>query len=219
MHKQSSRHLRTVTTAVHDGVSLHGNKGGPISRCRVSWHVLAVLVLAAACTSASTGPSPVVGALVARESLSAVDGRPLPCCNQQLDGTSMSVIGGELRFYRYVAYPDSAATPAGIMPVACVQEVPNLARVDGFTGVVTLPDSTSYLQPTCLPGFYTLLVVRRLGTSADTTIETISSGTFVSSHDTLTLTGGAPVTARMINAAITVSTGGHNYAFVPVRYR
>ena len=83
----------------------------------------------------------------------------------------------------------------------------------------TLPDGTSYLQPACSPGFYALLVVLRNGTSADTVVDTLSSGTFAFSRDLLTLNDGAWVPARMENAAITVGVGGHIYAFVPARYR
>jgi len=179
---------------------------------------LAVVLLAAGCgADAPTDPPahPRLGHLVARDSLTMVDGAALPCCADSSGGHQVILTGGTLKFYGPASYTDTVYTPAGPMAGECVQGVPNGAHI-ALNGLVTLPDGTSYLLFGCSAGTYVLVVTRQPFAVEDT----VSEGAYSWKRDTLTLVdSGDPRRLRtsLAGAMVTVSAPDHQYLFEAVR--
>ena len=144
--------------------------------------------------------------LIGQESLATIDGQILPCCST----TGGAVLSGALKFYRATQYADTAFTPGGAMPKACVQEVPNGAFVHSNT-VVSLPDGTSYILLGCSSGQFTL-TLRHAGMAT----EVLSNGDYSSARGSLMLSDPVhnPV-AAVADTNIVIRASGHTYAFVP----
>jgi hypothetical protein len=174
----------------------------------------------AACAESPTAPAP--GRLIALSSLTSVNGQPLPCCTADSAGAQVTIVAGALSFYRLAQYTDTVPTPAGKMSRACVQDVPDGASVDARTGLVTLPDGTTYLLLPCSVGDYTVTLRERIarGGAEDTTRVTvlISSGTYAWKRDGLSLTpdAGTRFTAIMSGATIVLLAGNRQYQFLAV---
>jgi hypothetical protein len=183
---------------------------------------------AASLTGAMSTPfsivPPVAGGVIARESLTAVDGGPLPCCGIDSAGAHVSIVSGVLTFYAATYYPDSIPTPGGIKPRACVNEIPNGARVNSLTSVVTFPDGSAYILVGCSWGAYGLTLSQQLDSSSTLNEATVSAGAFTWKRDTLTIADpqlGGPLSpsASMAGATITVIVRGHTYQFVAIAAR
>jgi len=179
---------------------------------------LAIVLLVAGCgADAATDPPAhrTLGHLVARDSLTMVDGSTLPCCADSSGGHEVSLTGGTLQFYGPASYTDTVYTPAGPMARECVQGVPNGAHI-ALNGLVTLPDGTSYLIFGCSAGTYALVVTRQPFVLEDT----VSEGAYSWKRDTLTLVdSGDPrrFHTSLVGAMVTVSAPDHQYVFEAVR--
>ena len=179
---------------------------------------LAIVLLAAGCgADAPTDPppDPTLGHLVARDSLTMVDGRALPCCADSSGGHEVSLTGGTLQFYAPATYTDTVYTPAGAMARECVQGVPSGAYI-ALNGLVTLPDGTSYLLFGCSAGRYVLVVTREPFVAEDT----VSEGAYSWKRDTLTLVDLSDPRrfhTSLAGAMVTVSAPDHQYVFEAVR--
>jgi hypothetical protein len=114
----------------------------------------------AGCEKSPAAPTP-AASVMARESLTAVDGAALPCCGVDSAGIHISIVRGALTFYRATFYPDSVGTPAGWRPYACVHGVPSGAFVHS-NGLVTLPDGSSYFIPGCSSGTYSVTLSQQV---------------------------------------------------------
>ncbi len=184
----------------------------------------AALLALAACAESSTAPREPLGRVIARDSLTAVDGKLLPCCGVDASGAQVTIVGGTLTFYASAHYADSVATPAGWVARACVQGVPNGAYV-ALNGLVTLPDGSAYLLLPCSAGTYSVTLTRQFDYSdgsSRTDRVILSSGTFSWKRDTLTIEDsqvGDRFIASMSRATITVMAPGHTYQFVAVPSR
>ena len=184
--------------------------------------LLTALLFSAGCSLTSpSDPKEGVGPVVARYTLTAEDGNPLPCCAVDSTGVRISVVGGALTFHAPAGDRDTVFTPAGPMSRACVHGVPNGAIVDTRTYTVTLTDSTRYLLLPCDRGAYTLIVIRRLdreGGSSTTDSMVVSSGTFSAKPDTIDLVDSrAPrsFTASVTAPTVLVTGPTHQYRFDP----
>ncbi len=179
---------------------------------------LTIVVLAVGCAAdAPTDPPATLGHLVARDSLTAVDGTALPCCADSSGGHEVTLTGGTLAFYGPASFTDTVYTPGGPMARECVQGVPNGAHV-ALNDLVTLPDSTSYLLFPCSAGTYVLVVTRQPFVVEDT----VSEGAYSWKRDTLTLVDRANprrFTAALAGAMVTVAAPDHQYVFEAVRAR
>lgn len=177
-------------------------------------HSLLVLLVAAsaACDRAPLAPFVPTTRLLAQESLATVDGQALPCCGTP-DAT---VTAGTLNFYAAASYPDTVFTPAGPMPAACVQEVPNGAYLHS-NNTVTLGDSVAYILLPCSSGLFTITVQHAgLAAAEGSGGGIVSSGTYILRRDTIALADpGRDLTVAMHSTTISVSVGGHAYTFVP----
>ena len=133
---------------------------------------VAALLTSSACRSDSlTDPVEAVGHLIALDSLRTLDGQGLP---------TATLDGGTLTFYAAASYTDTVFTPAGPMSGACVQGVPNGAHI-GRNGLVTLPDSSTYLLLPCSRGTFAIVLTRRVAMtdgSPRTEQDTLSHGLF-----------------------------------------
>jgi hypothetical protein len=182
---------------------------------------LAGVLLAVGCAAdGPTDPPATLGHLIARDSLTTVDGTALPCC---------TLTGGTLEFYGPASYTDTVYTPGGPMARECVQGVPNGAHL-ALNGLVTLPDSTSYLIFGCSAGAYVLVVTRQVaggaggaggggGAGAE---DTVSEGAYSWKRDTLTLVdrkNPRRFSTSLAGAMVTVSAPDHQYVFEAVRAR
>ena len=169
---------------------------------------LLALAAVAACESTPSAPSFDGAVMIARESLATIDGQALPCCAQ----AGANVIAGSLDFYRGGSYPDTAYTPGGAMPSACVQGVPNGAHIHGNT-VVSLPDGTSYILIGCSTGLYQVSL-KYPGIERGPAV--VSMGTYQAGRDMLALADASrPVGASVAGLTMTVRAAGHVYTFVP----
>jgi hypothetical protein len=170
---------------------------------------LAGVLLALGCAGEGpTDPPAALGHLIARDSLTTVDGTGLPCC---------TLTGGALEFYGPASYTDTVYTPAGPMARECVQGVPNGAHV-ALNGLVTLPDSTSYLLFGCSAGTYVLVVTRQFAGGAGE--DTVSEGAYSWKRDALTLvdrTNPRRFSTSLAGAMVAVSAPDHQYVFEAVR--
>lgn len=133
--------------------------------------------------------------------LQRVDGNNLSCCaTTDSAGVRVTVLSGLLTLGD--APPEEYAyTPAGIpMARSCVHGVPSGAIVDDRTGVVTLPDGTTYRIPPCGDGDYTLIITRRYqngsftGVAAETTSARYTWGREPAGGAIVSLLGGGPAT-------------------------
>jgi hypothetical protein len=163
----------------------------------------------------SGGPASVI----ARDSLTTVDGNLLPCCSTDSAGVHVQVIGATLTFYEGTTYADMAPTPGGIMPAACVQGVSNGSFV-GRNNLLTLPDGVSYLLMPCTAGYLGVTLTEQVvagdGSSTQRQV-TLLSARYGWQRDLLSLTevggvGGA--TASMSADTIAIVTSDHRYSFV-----
>ena len=174
----------------------------------------AALLMATACTGNSpTDPSQAVGYLIALDSLRALDGQELP---------TATFAGGTLTFYAAASYTDTVYTPAGPKSGACVQGVPNGAFIHR-NGLVTLPDSSSYLLLPCSHGTFAIVLTRRVATSDGsfgTEQDTLSQGSFSWKMDTVTLVDArdpSRVATSLASDTVTVTEPDHRYVFEAVR--
>jgi hypothetical protein len=165
--------------------------------------------------------SAVAGALIARDSLTAADASPLPCCSQDSAGVHSQVTAGTMRFYAATTYAETVFTPAGPRPNACVQGVPNGSFL-ALNNLLTLPDGENYLLMPCTAGFYNITLTERLsyadGSSAIRQV-TLSSGRYGWQRDLISFKEQGSVgsaTASMLGATITVTVSGHRYVFLAV---
>ena len=165
-----------------------------------------VALLALAGCSSSTAPSQPLGRLIARDSLVATDGHPLPYG---------AITSGRLAFYASPTFTDTAATPGGLVSAACVTALPSGAQVGG-NNLVTLPDGSSYLLIPCSTGTYAISLGEASGDL------TISSGNFAFKPDSITLDDnatGSGFRTTVSGATVTVTGRGHSYEFVAVPSR
>ncbi len=182
-----------------------------------AWTTIGCGALALAACDSPTAPA--AGPLIALASLTSVNGQAPPCCTADSAGAQVTIVAGTLSFYRYAQYTDTVFTPGGKMSGACVQEVPSGAYI-ALNGLVTLPDSSTYLLPPCSVGDYTVTLTERIARngSEDTTRVTISSGTYTWKRDALSLTpdAGARFTTAMSGATIMLGAGNRLYQFLAV---
>src|SRR2546429_3849681 len=171
---------------------------------------VAALLTSSACRSDSlTDPVQAVGHLIALDSLRTLDGQGLP---------TATLDGGTLTFYAAASYTDTVQTPAGLRSGACVQGVPNGAYI-GLNGLVTLPDSSTYLLLPCSHGTFAIVLTRRVvmtDGSPRTEQDTLSHGLFTWKVDTLTLVdAGDPgrFTTSLARDTVTVTASHHRYVF------
>ena len=175
---------------------------------------VAALLMAAVCTGNSpTDPRQPVGDLIALDSLRALDGQGLP---------TATFAGGTLTFYAAASYTDTVNTPAGPMSGACVQGVPNGAFIHR-NGLVSLPDSSSYLLLPCSHGTFAIVLTRRVASSDgsfDTAQDTLSQGSFSWKVDTLALVDARDprrFATSLASDTVTVTEQGHRYLFEAAR--
>jgi hypothetical protein len=182
---------------------------------------VAALLTASACRSDSlTDAVQAVGHLIALDSLRTLDGQGLPIAT--LDGATLT-------FYAAASYTDPVVTPDGPRSRACVQGVPNGARI-GINGLVTLPDGSTYLLLPCSHGAFAIVLTQRVTMtdgSPRTEQDTLSQGLFTWKVDTLTWKAD---TLTLIDArdpgrfstslagdTVTVTASDHRYVFEAVR--
>lgn len=184
--------------------------------------LLTAILSWAGCSDISpTDPTEGVGPVVARYVLTEQDGAAPPCCVVDSSNVQITVVGGSLIFHGPAGYADTTNTPAGSMSRACVHGVPNGANVNTFTHIITLPDSTSYLQLPCDRGTYTLVVMRQLhhaDGSFTTDSVTVSSGRFTAAPDIVDLAdshSAGSFTSSVTGATIVVTGPAHQYRFDP----
>jgi hypothetical protein len=184
----------------------------------------AVAGLGLADCSEPTGPADLtLGALIARESLTVADGDQVPCCTVISSGTQVTILGGALSFYAAAHYSDTIATPGGLKSRACVQELANGALLTQ-TGLVILPDGSTYLLLPCSVGGYRLSLTRQV-ISPDGSIQTndvlVTWGSFSWQRDKLTLmdSEGDRVTASLSGDRVAVTVPGHLYQFAATAIR
>jgi len=182
---------------------------------------VAALLTSSACRSDSlTDPVEAVGHLIALDSLRTLDGQGLP---------TATLDGGTLTFYAAASYTDTVFTPAGPMSGACVQGVPNGAHI-GRNGLVTLPDSSTYLLLPCSRGTFAIVLTRRVAMtdgSPRTEQDTLSHGLFTWKVDTLTWKADtltlvdardpSRFTTSLAGDTVTVTASDHRYVFEAVR--
>jgi len=213
--------MRTLTFAAAVP-RIHGMRKDARLPQVIGW--CAAVLAVAACAESSTAPTEPLGRVIARDSMTAADGKLLPCCGVDASGAHVTIVGGALTFYALAHYPDSVATPAGWVARACVQGVPNGAYV-ALNGLVTLPDGSAYLLLPCSAGTYSLTLTKQFDYSdgsSRTDHVSLSSGTFSWKRDTLTIEDSQVadgLTASMSVATITVMAAGHTYQFVAVPTR
>ena len=133
--------------------------------------------------------SSVAGVQIHHDSLTTVDGSPLPCCSRDSAAVHIQVTVGTLAFYAATSYGEIGNTPAGPRPVACVQGVPNGAFI-ALNNLVTLLDGESYLLMPCSAGYYAVTLTERLGYvdgSSTTRQVVVSSGRYGWQRDLLSL--------------------------------
>jgi hypothetical protein len=184
--------------------------------------LLTALLSWAGCSEMSpTDPAEGTGPVIAHYVLTEQDGVAPPCCVVDSSNVQITVVGGSLTFHGPAGYADTVFTPGGPMSRACVHGVPNGANVNTFTHIVTLADSTSYLQLPCDRGTYTLVVMRQLrhsdGSSASDSV-TVSFGAFTAAPDTVDLADShstGSFTASVTGATIVVTGPAHQYRFDP----
>jgi hypothetical protein len=159
------------------------------------------------------------GVAIARDSLTTVDGNVLPCCTTDSAGVHVQVIGATLTFYEATTYAAMGPTPGGIMPVACVQGVPNGSFV-ARNNLLTLPDGVSYLLMPCTAGYLGVTLTEQVvagdGSSTQRQV-TLLSARYGWQRDLLSLTevgGTSGATASMSADTIAIVTSGHRYSFV-----
>ena len=169
----------------------------------------------------STAPPPVaeLGHRIARDSLTAVDGRELPCCTVTASGAEVTIVAGELRFYALAHWVDTVFTPVGPMSGACVQEVPSGGGVHR-NGLVTWPDGRSYLMLPCSTGTYQMSVTELVehpdGTSQTREV-TLSTGYFDWQRNNVILRhfdGSAALGVSLSGASIEVTAQDRHYRFL-----
>ncbi len=214
--------LGTATVAAIGGVATFSNLSVNNLGTGFTLSATATSLTGAMSTPFSIVP-PVAGSAIARESLTAVDGGPLPCCGIDSAGAHVSIVSGVLTFYRATFYPDSFPSPAGWVPRACVNEIPDGALVN-INSVVTLPDGSAYILVGCSWGAYGLTLSQQLDSSSTLNEATVSAGAFTWKRDTLTIADpqlGGPLSpsASMAGATITVIVRGHTYQFVAIAAR
>ena len=173
----------------------------------------------AACAEPTTPSAPLeLGRLIARGSLTVVDGNQIPCCTVTASGARVTILGGTLSLYRLAHYSDTVSTPAGLMSGACVQEVPT-GSVIGLGGLVSLPDGSTYLLLPCSVGTYQVTLTEQAvypdGSSRTSDI-LLMSGSFSWQRDRLTLLdfNVRHVRAVLAGASVAVLVPGHHYQFV-----
>ena len=187
---------------------------------------VAVLLLVAGGCGTSTptnsdGASPPseAGPVILIDSMTTVDGQPLPCCSADSGGVRITTTAGTLTFYAAAHYPDSAFTPVGWRPRACVQEVPNGSHL-ALNSLLTLPDGSNYLMIPCTNGVYRLSLTQSVK-NPDGTVNvrqvSASSGIYAWLPNQLLLAElslAPPPATSMVGATIQVTLGGHQHLFV-----
>lgn len=181
--------------------------------------LVSTMVLGLVSCADSTAPSaaPESGRLIASGALTGVDGNPLPCCTVTTSGVRVTVLGGTLELHALAHYTDTVSTPAGLMSGACVQAIPSGA-VMSLTGLVTLPDGSSYLALPCSVGSYRMTLTRQTifaDGSSQVTDTLLASGSFTWQRDQLTLVDVKipGVTATLSGANVALAAPGHQYQF------
>ena len=187
--------------------------------------IAVVLLVANGCGTStpttSDGASPLIGAgpAILTDSLTSVDGQPLPCCSTDSGGVRITTTAGTLTFYAAAHYRDSVITPAGWHPRACVQEVPNGSYL-GRNSLLTLPDGSNYLIIPCTSGMYRVNLTQSVK-YPDGTVSVrqvgASSGLFSWMPNELFLAAESlvrPPATSMVGATIEVTLGGHRHLFV-----
>lgn len=146
----------------------------------------------------------------------------LPCCTtMDSSGSTTTLVAGSLVLDQ-AASQDSVATPAGWMPKACVHHVPNGAHVD-TSGLVTLPDGSTYQLSKCQTGAFSMSVTRefRDGEGSVQQRATTSTGQYDWDGTTLVLvnaTGDELMAGGLASdGAFHLSGGNHAYVFSPSR--
>jgi hypothetical protein len=178
----------------------------------------AMVLCLGACSEPTTPSAPTeLGRLIARGSLTVVDGNQVPCCTVTTSGVRVTVLGGALSLYALAHYSDTVATPGGLMSGACVQELPNGSSVS-LNGLVTLPDGSSYLLLPCSVGTYRLTLTEQTvfpDGSSQVNDTLLVSGSFTWHRDRLTLLDFKvrSVTAALSGASVAVVVPGHHYQF------
>jgi hypothetical protein len=168
---------------------------------RTSITILALAMLISGCRELGFDSAIAPGSPGGYYELVAVDGNSLPCCAQTDSTGVFTIVSGSLTLTS--AAPEKfAATPAGIMPSKCVQEVPNGAKIDQ-SGNVTLPDGSTYHLPTCAElhsAKYQLVLERRLQ-STGSTVKLTLEGTYAWGEGSTS--ASAPIT--LINSGMSGS--------------
>ncbi len=191
-----------------------------IAKLRAPVRLAAAMVLGLAACAEPTAPgAPTeLGRLIARGSLTVVDGNQIPCCTVTASGVRTTVLSGALSLYALAHYSDTVATPAGLMSGACVQEVPNGSSVS-LSGLVTLPDGSSYLLLPCSVGTYRMTLTQQAtypDGSSQINDTLVVSGSFTWQRDRLTLMDFKVhgVSAALSGASVALAVPGHHYQFV-----
>ena len=159
------------------------------------------------------------GLVIARDSLTTINGNLLPCCAVDSAGVHIQMTAGTLTFYAASSYADTVFTPDGPRAAACVQGVPNGSILE-LNNLLLLSDGESYLLLPCSAGFFSVTLTQQLtysdGSSATRQV-TLSSGKYGWQRDMLSLTEVGAVsgaTASMSGATIAIATPGHSYSFL-----
>ena len=159
-----------------------------------------------------TDPSDLeAGALIARDSLTTVNGTALPCCTKDSSGVRTTITAGAMTFYAAALYSDTVFTPSGPMSGACVHQSPN-GSVMARNGLLTLVDGSNYLTLPCSRGVYRVSItelVEHQGTPSVSREVIIATGVFAWAPGSLTLndaSGGSPPASSMAGANIRVTT-------------
>jgi hypothetical protein len=178
----------------------------------------AMVLASAACTEPTTPSGATeLGRLIARGSLTVVDGNPIPCCTVTTSGVRATILGGVLNLYALAHYSDTIATPGGLMSRACVQELPSGSSVS-LNGLVTLTDGSTYLLLPCSVGTYRMTLTEQAvypDGSSQTNDTLVVSGSFTWQRDRLTLMDFKvrSVTAALSGASVAIVAPGHHYQF------
>jgi len=194
---------------------------------RIPHLLIGGLIAAAACSSNAIGDLssedragfPARGGLIQTDSLTSVDGAPLPCCTADSAGSHITILSGRLDFYADAQYTDTVITPEGPRSGACVQGVPDGSIIQR-NGVLTLPGGGSYLLMPCSIGVYEVTLSEFVdgGSGPPSRDVSIALGSYSWAPNALSVgdqgTSSGHISAGMSAATITLTIRGHRYRFV-----
>ncbi len=164
------------------------------------------------------------GALIARDSLTIVNGMALPCRTRDSGGVRTTITAGAMTFYAAAHYIDTVFTPSGPMSGACVHQGPN-GSVMARNGLLTLVDGSNYLTLPCSRGVYRMSITELIehpGSPSVSREVIIATGVFAWAPGSLTLndaSGGSRPASSMAGANIRATIGDRRYDLLAVPAR